>query len=215
MKHFNEEAWSDFARNVVPEETRMEMQQHIESGCRECAATVKVWQDLFAVTCAEGAFMPPHDAVRIVKSQFESPALRPSNGFRLVFDSALQPVTAGIRGAVAATQFLFESDDYFIDLRLEPRRAQDQNCLIGQVLKRSGRERKIDGLEVRLEARLKEGPSVLAHSSTNQLGEFELEFSITEQIYLVIMQEGSGEITLPLYGVGDRSYKQKDLDRWS
>jgi len=217
MTHFSEEAWSDFARNVIPEGTRVEMQQHIDSGCRKCAATARTWQGLFAVTLAEVAFMPPEGTVRIVKSQFAPPP-QPSVGFRLVFDSSLQPVTAGIRGAVAATQFLFESDDYFIDLRVEPRRAEDQGCLVGQVLKRTGKERKIHALQVRL----KDGDAILAHAATNELGEFQLEFAGAERLCLVISPENGPEtsqskaedITLPLYGVGGKSLKTRALDRW-
>ena len=212
MTHFSEEAWSDFARNVAPEGAKVEMQQHIEGGCRKCAATARTWRKLFAVTQAEVRFLPPEDTVRIVKSQFAPPPL-PSPGFRLSFDSSLQPVTAGIRGPVAATQFLFESDDYFIDLRVEPRRAEDQGCLVGQVLKRTGKERKVHALQVRL----KDGDAILAHAVTNELGEFQLEFAAAERLCLVISQNNSPaeDITLPLYGVGGKSLRQRDLDRWA
>lgn len=209
MKHFSEEAWSDFARNVVPEDTRVEMQQHIDSGCQKCAVTARTWQSLFAISQTEAGFTPPPDTVRIVKSQF-APLLPVSAGFRLIFDSNLQPVTAGIRGSVAATQFLFESDDYFIDLRIEPRRAKEQGCLVGQVLKRTGKDRKIHGLQVRLN----NGEATLAHTSTNELGEFQIELAGAEQLYLVIGQDMAGEITLPLYGIGGKPFKEKDLDRW-
>jgi hypothetical protein len=212
MTHFSEEAWSDFARNVVPEGTRVEMQQHIDGGCQKCAVTARTWQKVFAITQAEVTFMPPENTVRIVKSQFAPPPL-PSPGFRLTFDSSLQPVTVGIRGSVAATQFLFESDDYFIDLRVEPRREEEQGCLVGQVLKRTGKERKVHALQVRL----KDGDAVLAQAATNELGEFQLEFSGAEQLCLVISHDNSAaeDITLPLYGVGGKSLRQRDLDRWS
>jgi hypothetical protein len=122
-------------------------------------------------------------------------------------------VTAGIRGSVAATQFLFESDDYFIDLRVEPRRAEEQGCLVGQVLKRTGKERKVHALQVRL----KDGDAILAEAATNELGEFQLEFAAAERLCLVISHDNSPaeDITLPLYGVGGKSLRQRDLDRWS
>lgn len=209
MKHFSDEAWSDFARNTLAEGSRVEMQQHIDSGCRKCEATARTWQSLFVVTQAEARFTPPPETVRIVKSQL-APLLPASPEFRLIFDSGLQPLTAGIRGSVAATQFLFESEDYFIDLRIEPRRAEQQGCLVGQVLKRSGKERKVHGLAVRLN----NGDTTLAQTSTNELGEFQVEFSGAERLYLVIGQDRAGDITLPLYGVGGKSFKEKDLDRW-
>jgi hypothetical protein len=186
------------------------MQQHINNGCGKCSTTARVWQHLFAVTQAEAGFVPPSDTVRIVKSEFVPP-LQPSQGFRLTFDSILQPVTAGIRGSMAATQFLYESDAYFIDLRLEPRRAEERDCLIGQVLRRTGREPHVGGLRVWL----KEGDAILASTTTNDLGEFQLEFSGAERPYLVIAQERAGDITLPLYGIGRKSFNERDLDRWA
>ena len=214
MKHFNEESWSDFARNVVSEKARMEMQQHIDSGCEKCAATLQVWQNVFAIAEAEHAFNPPDGVVRIAKSQLAPRAFNPSSGVRLLFDSNLQPVTAGIRssvgirGSIEASQFLFETDDYFIDLRLEPRRESDRVCLVGQVLKRSGKKRATQEVAVRLQ----DGQLLIAQTVTNQHGEFQFEFDFTNQLVLVISQDEENEIVLPLYGVGGKSAERKDLD---
>ncbi len=208
MKHFNEELWSDFARNVVPEDTRVEMHQHIDSGCKKCAATLQVWQGVFAIASEEHTFIPPDGLIRIVKSQFAPRVLKASPGVRLLFDSNLQPVTAGMRGSIAATQFLFETDDYFIDLRLEPRREADRVCLVGQILKRAGKERATQNIAVRLQ----DGQLPIAQTSTNQLGEFQFEFEATNQLCLVICQDPESEIILPLYGVGGKPPAVKDLN---
>lgn len=207
MKHFSEESWSDFVRNVVPENTRMEMQQHIDSGCKKCIASLQVWQNVVAITAEESAFTPPADVIRIVKSQL-APPMQASSGVRLLFDSNLQPVTAGIRGSIAATQFLYETDDYFIDLRLEPRREGDRASLVGQILKRAGKDRTTQGVTVRLQER----QLPIARTSTNQLGEFQFEFAATTQVCLAISQDSGHDIILPLYGVAQESKERKDLD---
>jgi hypothetical protein len=84
---------------------------------------------------------------------------------------------------------------------------------VGQVLKRTGKERKVHALQVRL----KDGDAILAEAATNELGEFQLEFAAAERLCLVISHDNSPaeDITLPLYGVGGKSLRQRDLDRWS
>ncbi len=67
------------------------------------------------------SFTPPDDTVRVVKSQFVAIQPAAGSGVRLVFDSMLQPLAAGTRGSITARQFLYETDEYYIDLRLEPR----------------------------------------------------------------------------------------------
>jgi hypothetical protein len=123
-----------------------------------------------------------------------------------LFDSELQPVTAGVRGSVSARQFLYETDDYYIDLRLEPRRDSDSACLVGQVLNRTGSERAAQAVPVRVQA----GTSPLAETVTNQFGEFQLEFEASHNLCLLIGHPQADEIILPLYGV-QKSPNRKDL----
>lgn len=184
------------------------MQQHIDGGCEKCAATLQIWLNVFAIAEEERAFTPPDDVVRIVKSQLAPRALDSSTGIRLLFDSNLQPITAGIRGSIAARQFLFETDEYFIDLRLEPRREADRASLVGQVLKRTGKERTTQGVSVRLQ----DGQLPIGQTSTNQLGEFQFEFEATNRLSLAISRDLESEIILPLYGVEVNVAERKDLD---
>ena len=70
MKHFSEEDWADFVRDLVAPEMRMTMQQHINDGCNQCGATLRLWQSVLSVAREESRFTPPGDTVRVVKSQF-------------------------------------------------------------------------------------------------------------------------------------------------
>ena len=209
MKHFSEAEWVDFARNLALPTKKMAMQQHIDEGCQKCSATLRIWQGLGSVSQAERASTPPEDTVRIVTSQFA--ALKPDSatgGVRLIFDSLLQPLTAGTRGSVAARQFLYETDDYYIDLRLEPRTPDDRAFLTGQVLNQHGADRHAPGLAVRLQ----EGAQPLAHTSTNEFGEFQLEFAARHSLSLFISGGIAREIVLPLYGIYRNPLPNKDLD---
>lgn len=172
------------------------MQQHIDDGCQKCAGCLKTWQAVYSVAKAETGFTPPPDVVRVVKSQF--PMRPPKAGvLRLLFDSSLQPVAAGIRGSVAARQFLYETDEYYIDLRIEPHREADHAALVGQVLNRTGKERAAQGLAVLLQA----GSKKIAQTSTNQFGEFQFEFDAVNSLSISVSRDKSDEIVLPLYGI--------------
>jgi hypothetical protein len=208
MKHFGDAQWADFVRNLISAAERMAMQKHIDDGCKKCSASLQLWQSLSSIAGTENAFAPPNDAVHVVKSQFAAIVPPVSSHVRLVFDSMLQPITAGIRGSVAARQLLYETDEYYIDLRLEPRAAADRACLVGQVLNRSGADRAAQGVAIRLQ----EGKLALAHTSTNEFGEFQLEFEAGKSLNVSISRNEAHEIVLPLYGVQVKSVKRKDVD---
>lgn len=207
MKHFDEASWADFARNLVAPGTKMTMQLHIDEGCRKCANLLNTWQIVHAVGQAEGALTPPSDVVRVVKSQFAVVAPEKSLGFRLLFDSSLAPVPAGMRGSVAARQFLYETDEYYIDLRVEPHREAHQAALVGQVLNRTGK-RAAPGLAVLLQ----DGKRPVAETSTNQFGEFQFEFKATNSLSISVRRDKSDAIILPLYGIQGSPSDRKGLD---
>lgn len=207
MTHYTEEAWADFARKVVSETEMMEMQQHIDNGCMRCAVTLQVWRSVLVIAQVERAFAPPDGVLRIVKAHFPFRPTKVNAGVRCLFDSNLQPISAGIRGSVGAAQFLFETDEFFIDLRLEPRREGGRTYLVGQVLKREGRGQGAPGMSVGLQ----EGKRPIALTSTNAHGEFQFEFTETNQLSIAIKRDDGDPIILPLYGIGGNSLKGKDL----
>src|ERR1700680_2012202 len=182
------------------------MQQHINDGYSKCETTLQVWQSVLSIAKGENALTPPDDVVRISKSQSATALSGAQHGLRLLFDSDLQPATAGARGSVSARQFLYETDEYYIDLRLEPRRDSDSACLVGPVLNRAGGERAAQKVPVRLQ----EGTSPLAETATNQFGEFQLEFEAGQNLCLSIGHDQESEIILPLYGV-QKPNNRKDL----
>jgi hypothetical protein len=107
---------------------------------------------------------------------------------------------------VAARQFLFETDDYYIDLRLEAKSAEERAWLVGQVLSRSGKQ-----VAEAVPVRLQRGKRAVAQTSTNHLGEFQLEFEASTDTCILIGRGQEDEIVLPLYGVHGKSLENKDL----
>jgi hypothetical protein len=181
------------------------MQQHIEDGCRRCEAVLQMWQSAASIAKQESAYAPPDDVVRIAKSQFVLNGIALGRGVRLLFDSALQPVTVGVRGSVSSRQFLYETDELYIDLRLEPpRKDVDRMCLVGQVLNRAKQSRVAHGLPVRLQ----KGKLPVTHTVTNQFGEFQLEFDAGNDLCVAIGDEANA-IVLPIYGVHGKAEKDE------
>jgi hypothetical protein len=205
MKHFSEAAWADFARNLLAPDTKMTMQLHLDDGCRKCTDTLQMWESVHSIAAGESVFIPPSDVVRVVKSQFAPVAPEKSRGFRLLFDSRLEPMPAGVRGSVAAHQFLYETDEYYIDLRVEPHREASHASLVGQVLNRTGKQQAAQGLAVLLQ----DGKRPISETLTNQFGEFELEFASAKSLSISIRRNKSEVIVLPLYGIDAESTEKK------
>jgi len=220
VKHFSDEAWSDFARNLVAASNRATMQRHIDDGCRKCQASLLIWQAVASVAKQESAYAPPEDTVRAAKSQFATIAvdLKASKRARLVLDTSLQPVAAGLRGAVPARQFLYEADDYVIDLRLEPQRGVNRISLVGQVLNRAKAGRNAQGGLVGNFAaqgvlvRLLKGVLPVANTATNDFGEFQLEFEAGNDLSVAIGMDEEKVIVRPLYGVHSKPFDREKLD---
>ena len=209
MKHFSDELWADFVRNLAPATTAQAMQEHIEDGCSKCEAVLKSWQSVFRIAQEEGGYSPPEDTVRIAKAQFAAVAdVHQSRPVRLVFDSNLQPVTAGVRGSISARQLLYETDELYIDLRLEPQREPNRErvCLVGQILDRTSETRAAQGLRVQL----MQGQQAVTDTATNQHGEFQLEFDAGKDMCLSIGHEQDRTVVLPIYGVHGGSGDLKD-----
>jgi len=206
VKHFSEASWTDFARNLVSKVERMAMQKHLDDGCEKCTATLRTWESVLSVAENESILAPPDDVIRIVKSFAVAPEA--SLGVRLVFDSNLQPAAAGIRGSISARQLLFQTDQYYIDLRLEPRRESDRGFLVGQVMNRSGNDWVAQGISVRL----KTGKLPLAETTANQFGEFQFDFEAATDLCIAIAQDQNTEVILPLSTIRLKSLNKRDLD---
>jgi hypothetical protein len=203
MKHFADAAWADFARKATSPDDIAAMQQHLATGCTKCEAMLKMWQSVTSVTEQELTYLPPDDQVRVAKSLLAGIAVRSQQNLsvRLVFDSVLQPSAAGFRGYVATRQLLYETDQYFIDLRLEPQRNSDRFALVGQVLDRSRRGMASHGQMVRL----LQGTLQVEQTVINEFGEFQFEFRAENGLSIAIGMDLENVILLPLYCVDGKS----------
>jgi hypothetical protein len=193
MKHFDDAAWCDFVKDVLPSPQQEVMQAHLDTGCKRCRAVLDRWRQVVQLANQERSFVPPDDSVRVAKSQFTALATLGNFQVRLVFDSLLQPANAGVRGAPSARQLLFETDEFSIDLRLDPQPAGVS--LIGQILDRTGAKQPVPELPIHLQ----QGRLQLNTTNTNPSGEFHFEFEPASGLYIFILRREKPPIILPLY----------------
>jgi hypothetical protein len=200
MRHYSLEKWVDFVRGVIREDEKIEMQSHLETGCKHCSKELSMWQRLQQVARREPAYTPSAGAVRIVDAAFVN---RSAGRFRhakpevasLLFDSFRGPLLAGVRSAASASQqLLYGAGDYRIDVRIEPQMDSEKVVLIGQVLNSADPDELLSSLPVSL---LK-GRRMLAESVTSEFGEFQIECGLEESFRLTVLLPGGREVSLHL-----------------
>jgi hypothetical protein len=200
MRHYSIEQWIDFARNAMGEDEKVEMQSHLETGCKACSKELSMWQRLQQVARRESAYAPSEGAVRTVNATFVNQSAGRLRGAKsqlasLLFDSFRGPLMAGVRSAGSASQqLLYGVSDYRIDVRIEPQMDSEKVVLIGQVLNSADPDERLSAAPVTL---LK-GRKILAESVTSEFGEFQIECELQGSLRLVVLLHGRAEISLPL-----------------
>ncbi|MGH9727695.1 MAG: hypothetical protein ACRD4V_03795 [Candidatus Acidiferrales bacterium] len=171
------------------------MQTHLESGCEPCAKVLSTWTRVREAAMREGAYQPPESVVRSVKGMGAIHVPAKTSIARLLFDTARQPVAAGVRSAsTVARQLLYGVGVYRIDLRMEPQMDSDKVSLVGQILNSTDPARHAVSVPVVL---LK-GRKVLAESQTNGFGEFQLECDLESHLQLQLVLPHGMDVRIPL-----------------
>ena len=198
MEHFSEQVWADFVRQTRSSNSREEIESHLASGCKDCAAALELWKRVHALTNREGTYVPPADAVRMVKLEFAATRMQDCTEpvtANLIFDSFSQPALAGVRSvAAAARQMVYEAEGLTVDLRFDGPPQSNRVHLIGQVLdRRTPRASIVDAAVMLWTDR---GLSIV-ETRANEFGEFNLEFEAQDQLRLSV-EIGKTLIRIPL-----------------
>ena len=200
MRHYSMEKWVDFARNVICEDEKAEMQNHLKTGCTECSKELSLWQHMQRVAQRESAYRPVEGAVRTANAMFSNQRGRRPRDVKsgvaaLLFDSFHSPLMAGVRSAGStARQLLYGAADYRIDVRIEPQIDSEKTVLIGQVLNSADPDECLSEVPVTL---LK-GAKILAECVTSQFGEFQMDCDLAGGFRLAVKLPGQTELSLPL-----------------
>ena len=200
MEHYSLDKWADFARQVIGEQERAEMQSHLENdGCTKCSEVLGLWQRVQDVARHEHSYQPPDSVVRSIKGTFALHGPRRAGRAalavaELLFDSARNPLPAGVRSTgTALRQLLYGAGNYRIDVRIEPQPDSRKVAVVGQVLNSAEPDEAIGVAPVSLVR----GGKVLATSVTSPFGEFDVECDLGGPLELSV-QLPAKELRLPL-----------------
>jgi hypothetical protein len=200
MEHFSVEKWIDFVNEAVTTNERELMDSHLHIGCKSCQQTVSLWKRVRSTAAAEGNYQPPESAVRIAKAAFAGGGLgsqkkRSESRVKVLFDSFLQPVLAGVRSAGAGTrQMLYRADPYQIDVQLEMKPSANRVVVTGQLLNLSNP--KVIAAGTRILVSNMQGDVV--HAVANQFGEFSGEVKNSGDLQLTFATPSGEPIVISL-----------------
>jgi hypothetical protein len=206
MKHFTAEEWIDFVNQVAATSKKIEMQQHLESGCKRCRETMELWQKVEKAGTAERNYQPPVESVRAAKAAFAASgwAVKPKESGSLIevlFDSFLQPAFAGARSAgPGVRQMLYRADPYQVDIQIETKPEGNRLLVTGQLLNVSRSDFSGSNIQVTLSNRR----GSVVHAVTNQFGEFRAEIDSSGDLELSFPRPDEKPIVISLRSALDR-----------
>lgn len=188
--HFSSEEWADFARCRMAPERLSRMEQHLERGCKTCLETLQIWNGVLVAAAREEAFKPPETALRCAKALYSAFRPQPARRFSLSIAHMVRfPQTAlqGVRGTGPAGHLLFREGPLQLDIQLKTRSDSEAVAMIGQLMDSEHSDRCYGNRPV---AVMRE-EAVLAQTTTNNFGEFLLEFKADEGLLLMIELENT------------------------
>jgi hypothetical protein len=210
--HFTDERWADYARGVSSGEDAAAIEQHLRNECHACLQSFRFWRTLAEYTAGEARIDIPEPNLRASRVAYAEwwrlySLPRRARMARLIFDSVLQPLAAGVRGAgISPRRILASLGSLSVDLRLESS-SERRILLTGQVL-RSG---KAAATPLNSPIVLMSGSSLVTETSANEFGEFELQFDQANGLQLYIEVGGKRPIGINLPDMVSRPEAGKSL----
>jgi hypothetical protein len=187
--HFSVEEWADFGRGRISPEARSRMEQHLQQGCQSCSETLQVWSGVLEVAARDEAFEPPAGALRCAKALYGVLPPQPAGGLSMAIAQMVrfrQPAMAGVRACGSVTgHVLFKEGSLLLDLHLQTRPASQTVSIVGQLVDSTQLDRRFDNRSVAL---MRE-KDLLARTTTDEFGEFQLEFEPREDLLLMVEVE--------------------------
>ena len=202
MTHFKDAQWVNYVRGTATTDLQRSLEQHLSSGCAECMENEKLWSEVYLSAQREPDYSPPEDAVRLAKASFMPVEPEKTSALgqiaELIFDSISQPLAPAFRGGVetvgsGARTLLYQSGDIRVDMWVEGRSPNRLNVM-GQVLNLHQSDQMVDKAKVVL----LQGERSLARTMTNELGEFQLEFRLHDDMRLAIEVGLGRNVIIPL-----------------
>ena len=197
MNHFKQQDWVDFVRGVLEPGCAANIESHLADGCQRCRATVSGWQAIVSLASRVGRPGPPADVVSSVKAAYLVQAPRPLEDAvqfaTLSFDSFFAPALAGVRSASpGARHLVYQSGNCTIEFHIGACLEVSKAFLAGQIADSS--QHMLGTYEIKL---VRNG-HVTAQAIANSFGEFTLEFTNDESLWLLVESPKRRPIAVPL-----------------
>ena len=117
---------------------------------------------------------------------------------QLIFDSSRDPLQAGVRSSlVRSRRLLCASGSLRVDLWIEPQAGSDRMAVMGQILDAAKPDRRFDSVPVALQG----WKGAVACATTNEFGEFHLDFKFEPSVTLEIKIHQNYLLTVSLPGL--------------
>lgn len=191
-EHYDLSAWLDLARNLCPPERRAAMEEHA-ARCAACSETALFLEKLWQSGHGMHDDAVPEDwsekAERILGERSLQPVrflpVRPAN---LTFDSWSAGPRQQVRsGSSPARHMMYETADCALDLKLDEGAAAQDVLIVGQITDLRRPDRVVSNTPVVLLM----GNKVLAATSSNEFGEFQLSCKRKRRMLISFPFEGS------------------------
>jgi hypothetical protein len=204
-KHITDENCLDFVRQLLPEAQSELIRRHLDEGCERCNKLYSIWSLVANVTGRKFHDEPSEPAIRVAKAFYANSRgnylVRPlAKMISPIFDSFLDNSAAAVRGPqiqASARRLLHRTRSWAIDLRLETEDGERMS-VVGQVSKSSQKS----FAAVIADVILMQGDTVLAQTSTNQFGEFELQGPQEKNLKIYLDIRGGRPLGILLPGPG-------------
>jgi len=205
-RHFSDELWADFARQVGSEEVRAELQAHLDAGCARCGATANRFFAVARMALNERLLAVPPELVEGAKKIVTE--VRSSGWIEnltvilghLTDTRPLDWQPAGVRSRAGnagqeGARLTFRASHYAVYLKVEPLLGGEEAEIIGEIANEGGQEGPMEGIPVQMVSRGR----IFSESATNRFGEFLIGSPIRKNVTLRLALKDRGQrIDLPL-----------------
>jgi anti-sigma factor RsiW len=197
MAHFAEEVWADYVRGLAANDAAQKVSAHLADNCVDCKKASAAWERVRTIALREAQYQAPQDLVRLAKLQFIVDAPQPEDSWAgLVFDTAMQPAAAGIRGGlIHARQVIYEAESLTVDLRFERKLSGNAISVAGQVL---DRQEPLSWVSEAVVVLWTDKGRMISKSGVNEYGEFQLEFEPQNQLRMSVITRGRKTLRIGL-----------------
>lgn len=172
--HFSLAEFVSCGRGGVHSRLTDNLENHLRENCPACHEDRDFVHYLESVARRDSRATPPAVLPERARALFGPPVERlpglvAAATARLVFDTFLQPLPAGLRGTSRLNRHLvFREHDLLVDVQVEPEHEAGQQCITGQVQSTRVPTEELADLPVML----LEGSRILMSTRTNRHGEF-------------------------------------------